>query len=100
MQYILGENAIITPEQGQILADFEVVKALDLFPKEMWSDVDDIEISHFGTWCHQVLTVDYFKFFHVDVNNDDNIREVLSLKFRFRHLFNRVSVLRADDPTL
>ena len=76
MNYILGEDVIITPDQVSVLADFEVIKSLDLFPKEMWSDVGDIEISHFGKWCHQVLTFDYFKLFHVDVNNDDNIREV------------------------
>ena len=97
MNYILGEDAIITPEQDQVLADFEIVKALDLFPKELWSDVGDIDIGHFGKWCRQVLTVDHFKFFHVDVNDDNHIRQVLSLKFRFRHLFNRVSVLRAED---
>ena len=97
MKSILGENAVITFEQGQVLSDFEIVKSLDLFPKEMWSDVDDIEISHFGKWCHQVLTFEIFQFFHVDVNDDDHIREVLSLKFRFRHLYNRVSVLRAED---
>ena len=84
MKYILGENAVTTPEQDQVLTDFEIVKALDLFPKELWSDVGGIDISHFGTsWCHQVLTFDNFKFFHVDVNNDDTIREVLSIKFRF-----------------
>jgi hypothetical protein len=64
----------------------------------MWADVGDIDIGHFGTWCHQVLTFEIFQFFHVDVNNDDHIREVLSIKFRFRHLYNRVSVLRAEDP--
>ena len=100
MKYILGENAVTTPDQDQVLADFEIVRSLELFPQELWSGVDDIEICHFGTWCRQVLTVDYFKFFHVDVNDDDAICEVLSLKFRFCHLFNRVSVLRADDPTL
>ena len=98
MKYILGAEAVTTPDQHQVLADFEIVRSLDLFPQELWSDVDDIDIGHFGTWCRQVLTFDYFKFFHVDVNNDDNIRKVLSLKFRFRHLFNRVSGLRADDP--
>ena len=100
MKYILGENAVTTPDQDRVLADFEIVRSLDLFPQELWSDVDDIDIGHFATWCRQVLTFDYFKFFHVDVNNDDNIREVLSLKFRFRHLFNCVSVLRAEDPYL
>ena len=98
MKYILSENAKITPDQDRVLADFEIVKSLDLFPQELWSSVDDMDIGHFGKWCHQVLTFEIFQLFHVDVNNDDHIREVLSLKFRFRHLFNRVSVLRADDP--
>ena len=98
MKYILGETAIITPEQERVLADFEIVRSLDLCPQELWSGVDDIEICHFGTWCRQVLTVDYFKFFHVNVNDNDAIHEVLSLRFRFCHLFNRVSVLSAEDP--
>ena len=92
MKYILGAEVVTTPEQDRVLADFEIVRSLDLFPQELWSGVDDIDIGHFGTWCRQQLTVDSFKFFHVDVNNDDNIRKVLSLKFRFRHLFNRVYI--------
>ena len=62
---ILGENAIITPEQERVLADFEIVRSLELFPQQMWSSVDEFEICRFGTWCRQVLTVDYFDFFKV-----------------------------------
>ena len=92
MKYIIGAEAVLTPEQERVLADFEIVQSLDLFPQELWSRIDDIEICYFGTWCHQVLTVDYFKFFHVNVNDDNTICEAASLKFCFCHLFQYVSV--------
>ena len=98
MKTILGENAIITPEQERVLADFEIVRSLDLFPQQMWSSVDDFEICHFGTWCHQVLTVHNFDFFEVNESKNDSIREVGSFKFRFRHLFQRARAVNMDYP--
>ena len=69
MKSILGTETIITPEQERILslADYEVIKALHLFPEFEcnWYLLNDYEITHFGTWCHhgQVLTVHFWGFF-------------------------------------
>ena len=98
MKYILDENTVITPEQGQILADYEVIKALRLFPDCDWQLVDDYEITHFGMWCHQVLTAHFWGFFKPEDNTAKAEYDCGNLKFRFRHLLNVASGLSAEAP--
>ena len=73
MKSILGTEAVITPEQSQILADYEVIKALRLFPECDWRLVDDYEITHFGTWCHQVLTAHFWGFVKPEDNTEKSV---------------------------
>ena len=98
MKSILRRETSVTPEQSQILADYEVIKALCLFPGCDWQLVDDYEITHYGMWCHQVLTAHFWGFFKPEDNTEKAEYDCAHLKFRFRHLFNVASGLSAEVP--
>ena len=93
---LLLEGAVLSKKEKKIIADYQEVRAVNLFSGKDFSYIQDMAANHFQNWCIDVLAANFWDLFK-PCENEQAKHLVQSLKCHLRQSLSQLLALEGDQ---
>ena len=96
---LLLDGVVLSDLEKTMIADYQEVCSLNLFPDEDFVHVEDMASNHFHKWCVEVLAAHFWDLFKPR-DNENAQHLVRVLKYRFRQGLAQLLTAHVVPPLL
>ena len=93
---LLADNVVLNETEKQMVADYQAVRALNIFSDDDFNILGDYVAKHFHKWCVEVLVADFWDLFKAK-ENEDSKNKVRTLKHAFRQALIKGYLLQENQ---